>query len=57
MPDMKAVRGRVEPDVERCLAGIDHVSDPVRIRELREQSAGLKFLIYTHQNILSRPSP
>ena len=54
MPDMQAVRSRVEPDVERRLAGIDHVSDPVRIRELREQSAGLKFLIYTHQNILSR---
>ena len=48
MTHVKAVRGRVKPDVEGRLARIDHLADAVLIRQLSKQSACLQFFINAH---------
>ncbi len=48
MAYMKAVRRRIKANVKSRLSRIDHLTDTVLIRKLREQASCLKLLKNTH---------
>ena len=49
--NMQAVRGRIEADVEGCLAVVDHLADLFFVRYLRDQTARFQFVVKLHYSV------